>query len=139
MHQNQSHLEHTYILCVEPQTQKLFKVNIGNQEAEEVKLGNGQDIDNKIKREEFKIDQLLDRKKNNDEWFFQNETARNYRSQMIPFYLLEVDASRYPVYIDNSNIDKSLTDDFKINSITILMSDSILETINKELMEYKPR
>ena len=40
VHQNVSTLEQTYILCVEPQTQKLFKVNIGNQEAEEVKLAN---------------------------------------------------------------------------------------------------
>lgn len=45
---------------------------------------------------------------------------------MVPFYLLEVESNQYPVYIDNSNIDKSLTEDYTINSIHINMSDSIL-------------
>lgn len=35
------------------------------------------------------MEELLDREKNYSEWFFQNETAQNYRSQMVPFYLLE--------------------------------------------------
>ena len=134
---NQSQLESTYLLCVEPQTQKLFQVNIGNQEAEEVKLGQGKGIENKIKREEYKIDQLLDRQQHQNEWFFQNEYARNFRSQMVPFYLLEVEASRYPVYVDNSNIEKSLTDDFKINTITIIMSESIKETMVLSVNESK--
>lgn len=45
---------------------------------------------------------------------------------MVPFYLLEVESNQYPVYIDNSNIDRSLTEDYTINNIHINMSDSIL-------------
>ena len=49
---------------------------------------------------------------------------------MVPFYLLEMEANLYPVYVDNSNIDESLTSDFKIHEITIKLSDSIWQTIN---------
>ena len=93
-------------------------------------LESGQEITNKIKREEYKMDKLLDRKTNNEKWFFQNETAQNFRRQMVPFYLLEMEANMYPVYVDNSNIDESLTDDFKINEIHIKISDTIERTID---------
>ena len=49
---------------------------------------------------------------------------------MVPFYLLEMEANLYPVYVDNSNIDESLTSDFKIHEIQIKLSDSIWHTIN---------
>ena len=45
---------------------------------------------------------------------------------MVPFYLLEVESNQYPVYIDNSNLDASLTEDYTIKNIHIGMSDSIL-------------
>ena len=48
---------------------------------------------------------------------------------MVPFYLLEMESNLYPVYIDNSNIDESLTSDFKIHEIRIKMSESIWDTI----------
>ena len=48
---------------------------------------------------------------------------------MVPFYLLEMESNLYPVYIDNSNIDESLTSDFKIHEISIKMSESIWDTI----------
>ena len=78
------------------------------------------------------MDQLLDRSKHSQKWFFQNEMAQNFRRQMVPFYLLEMEANLYPVYVDNSNIDESLTNDFKIKEIEIKLSDSILQTINSQ-------
>ena len=105
---------------------------MGTQTAEEVVLEGGQQITNKIKREEYKMDQLLDRSKHSQKWFFQNEMAQNFRRQMVPFYLLEMEANLYPVYVDNSNIDESLTNDFKIKKIEIKLSDSILQTINSQ-------
>ena len=63
------------------------------------------------------MDQLLDKKDHYNAWFFQNETAQSFRRQMVPFYLLEMEANLYPVYVDNSNIDESLTNDFKISEI----------------------
>ena len=79
-----------------------------------------------------KMDELLDRKTHEKEWFFQNETAKSYRNQMVPFYLLQVESDKYPVYVDNSNIDESLTKDFKISSIRVNMSVSIKETLEHE-------
>jgi hypothetical protein len=110
---------------------------MGTQEAEEVPSKKRSGIENKIKREQYKIDQLLDRKEHGEKWHFQNETARTYRQTMVPFYLLQPEASKYPTYVDNSNIDKSLTDDFKIANITIRLSSSIIENIEKELNNSK--
>ena len=77
------------------------------------------------------MDQLLDRHDHFKEWFFQNETAQIFRRQMVPFYLLEMEARLYPTYVDNSNIDESLTNDFKIHTIQIRLSDSIWQTVNQ--------
>ena len=52
---------------------------------------------------------------------------------MVPFYLLQVESDQYPVYVDNSNIDESLTRDFKICSIDINMSESVKETLESYL------
>ena len=68
-------------------------------------------IENKINREEYKLDTLLDRDEHQKVWFFSNETVNNYRRQMVPFYLLSYESNQYPTYIDNSNIDKSLTEE----------------------------
>ncbi len=54
---------------------------------------------------------------------------------MVPFYLMEMEANMYPVYVDNSNIDESLTNDFKIHEIRIKISDSIKRRIDQ--MEHK--
>ena len=51
---------------------------------------------------------------------------------MVPFYLLELEANMYPVYVDNSNIDESLTHDFKISEIIIKISDTIWESYSKQ-------
>lgn len=48
---------------------------------------------------------------------------------MVPFYLLEREASQYPVYVDNSNIDESLASDFKIDCISVRLSESVQEAI----------
>ena len=126
-------LEDTYLLCVEPVApHKLFQINLGTQEAEEVRLPEGHGIDNKIAREMHKMDELLDRSTHEKEWSFQNDTAKSYRNQMVPFYLLQVESDQYPVYVDNSNIDESLTKDFKINSININMSESIKEALEQD-------
>lgn len=50
---------------------------------------------------------------------------------MVPFYLMEMEANMYPVYVDNSNIDESLTNDFKIHEIRIKISDSIKRRFNQ--------
>ena len=63
-------LEQTYLLCVEPSSKQLFQINLGTQTAEEVVLEQGQEITNKIKREEYKMDQLLDRQDHYQKWFF---------------------------------------------------------------------
>lgn len=75
------------------------------------------------------MDQLLDRQDHNNKWYFENETAQSFRRQMVPFYLMEMEANMYPVYVDNSNIDESLTNDFKIHEIRIKISDSIKRSI----------
>ena len=50
---------------------------------------------------------------------------------MVPFYLLEREASQYPVYVDNSNIDESLASDFKIDCISVGLSESVQEAISE--------
>lgn len=72
-------LEDMNLMCVEPGTKRLFSINIGTQHAEEVKLKSGSTIENKIKREEYKMDVLLGRDDHNNEWFFQHEAVSNYR------------------------------------------------------------
>jgi hypothetical protein len=34
--------------------------------------------------------------------------AERYRRSMVPFYLLEMESNRYPIYIDNSNLNANL-------------------------------
>ena len=76
-------------------------------------------VENKIKREEFKVQELLDQKRFEKIWNFRNPTADRYRRSMVPFYLLVMESNRYPIYIDNSNLNGSLTTDFKIKLITV--------------------
>ena len=127
-------LEELYLCCVDPQTSKTFKVNIGTQEAQEVKLKPGQGVPNKIKREIYKIDELLGRKEHEEYWDFKNEMVDDYRRRMVPFYLLGEESNQYPVYVDNSDIDLSFTGNAEdetfaagitIEEITINMSDSV--------------
>ena len=132
-------LEDTRLLCVTPQKdpQQLFAINLGTQEASSVHLKPHKVIDqndnevqltkiyNKVKREEYKLDTLLDRHQQQKEWFFNNSTAESYRRQMIPFYLLEPECNKYPRYIDHSNINTSLTIDYKLKSVKIKLSGAI--------------
>ena len=92
-----------------------------------MKLKTGHTIENKIKRDEYKMDKLLNRPALNEYWFYQNEAVNNYRRQMVPFYLLEVESNKYPVYIDNSNIDQSATEDYMIPNIHVILSSSVLD------------
>lgn len=52
-------------------------------------------------------------------WNFDNPTADRYRRSMVPFYLLVMESNKYPIYIDNSNLNGSLTTDFKIKLVTV--------------------
>ena len=96
-------------------------------------------IVNKIKSEEFKIDQLLDRAKHGKEWHFNNPTAQNYRRSMVPFYLLEEESNKYPMYIDNSNLAPNLTSDFKIRTLNISVSDEVHATILQDHAHAKEK
>ena len=70
MNAKQTNLDDLYLMCVDPQSKKTFKINIGTQDAEEVLLRPGRDITNKISRELYKIDELLDRQEHEDNWNF---------------------------------------------------------------------
>ena len=127
-------LEELYLCCVDPQSSKTFKVNIGTQEAQEVDLKAGHGCPNRIKRGIYKIDELLGRKEHEEYWDFNNEMVEDYRRRMVPFYLLGEESNRYPVYVDNSDIDLSFTGNAEdeafaagitIEEITINMSDSV--------------
>ena len=74
-HQKHANLDELYLMCVDPQSKKTFKINIGTQNAEEVILRSTRDISNKINRELYKIDELLDRNEHESNWNFQNEAV----------------------------------------------------------------
>jgi len=99
-------LGETFLLCCEPGTKQLFLVSLGNQEAEKIQLPLNYEIDSKIRREEYKMSQLLDREKYEKQWFWDNENAQTYRRQMVPFYLLQEESSRFPTYVDNSEFNE---------------------------------
>jgi len=127
-----STLDDTLLLCVSPgESKQLFSVNLGTQEAQSVSLKVEKKIDNKIKREEFKVSQLLDSEVHRNKWHFDNDTAEIYRRQMVPFYLLEVESNKYPVYVDNSNINQSLTSDYKIQNVNVHISFSVFQTLRQ--------
>jgi len=83
-------------------------------------------IENKIKREEYKISELLDKPKFSKIWHFENPIADYYRRSMVPFYLLVMESNKYPIYIDNSNLNGNLTNDFKIRHVTVHVSSRVL-------------
>lgn len=98
----------SYLVCVEPQSHATFAVNMGLQTAQTVKINEDSPLHdgilNKIRREEFKIDNLLNRTEKQTNWDFDTEYAQIYRHQMIPFYLLEKEANEFPLYVDNSTL-----------------------------------
>ena len=81
-------LEELYLMCIDPRTKKKFRINMGEQTAQEVTFKKEKDIPNKIERDIYKIDELLERKEHEDNWNFQNDTVNDYRRRMVPFYLL---------------------------------------------------
>jgi hypothetical protein len=64
-------------------------------------------VENKIKREEYKIDSLLERSSKQNNWDFDTLDVHRYRRRMIPFYLLEKESNAYPIYVDNSDLKMS--------------------------------
>jgi hypothetical protein len=97
----------SYLVCVEPQTHRTFLLNIGEETVTTVKILNenvGLGLENKIRREEYKMDALLTRASKEADWNFDSADANRYRRRMLPFYLLEKESSACPVYIDNSDL-----------------------------------
>jgi hypothetical protein len=50
---------------------------------------------------------------------------------MVPFYLLVMESNRYPIYIDNSNLNGSLTTDFKIKQVTVQVTSRVNEMLEE--------
>jgi hypothetical protein len=51
---------------------------------------------------------------------------------MVPFYLLEMESNRYPIYIDNSNLNQNLTTNFKIKQLTIHVTHNVMKELTQE-------
>jgi hypothetical protein len=86
-------------------------------------------IESKIRRSEYKIDALLDRKKKESKWDFQNDDANEYRRRMLPFYLLEKESNEYPVYITNNDLKIKMSEckkvkNFKLCKVTVDLKDA---------------
>jgi hypothetical protein len=95
---------------------------------------------NKIKREEFKLAELTDRELRTSEWHYNNPTSERYRRSMVPFYLLENESNKYPIYVDVISMNQNLTKSFKINKITIHLSQSVLEAFKpNQLLTEQPK
>lgn len=89
-------------------------------------------IENKISRFEYKLAELTDRNKFQNLWHFENPTAEWYRRSMVPFYLLEMESNRYPIYIDNSNLNQNLTTNFKIKQLTIHVTPNVMKELTQD-------
>ena len=48
---------------------------------------------------------------------------------MIPFYLLENESNKFPVYVDNSNISPNLTKNFKIRLVNVIIGGQVQSSI----------
>ena len=132
-------LEGHYLLCIDPDSKKTIKIDIGTQEASKTELMEGRTIESRIKREMYKIDKLLDREKMQTNWNFrkENQIVDDYRRSMVPFYLLGEESSSHPVYVDNSDIPMSMTGDKNLedaepgNEIVQIMDAKAATTIEK--------
>ena len=98
----------------------------------------GRSIESKKKREKYKIDDLLDRQEQEKRWDFynpENKAVDEYRRQMVPWYLLNVESNQYPVYVNNEDFEMGLMtggENFErpqssttIENIKINMSESV--------------
>ena len=70
---------------------------------------------------------MLDQEKLDKIWDFNNTTADRYRRSMVPFYLLVMESNKYPIYVDNSNLNPNLTTDFKIKLVTVQVTAKVNE------------
>lgn len=91
-----------------------------------------QRIDNKIARDRYKIDYLLDRKVQEEKWIWMNPSVENYRRMMVPFYLLEEECNPFPVYVDNSTINTSLTLSHYLKNIKIILSHTVFDVLQHQ-------
>lgn len=51
---------------------------------------------------------------------------------MVPFYLLEMESNRYPIYVDNSNLNSNLTSNFKIKNLTVHVTQAVIKELKQE-------
>ena len=115
------------LLCVEPDSSRVFGLNLGTQQTCDYPYAVQDSIKNQIAREEFKLQELLGTGKN---WDFGNQTAQRYRRSMLPFYLLHDESSLFPRYVNNATVTKNLTGDFKIKQLTVTLADSVLAALS---------
>lgn len=73
------------------------------------------------------------------DWHLGNPTAERYRRSMVPFYLLENESNRYPIYVDNSNLNPNLTQNYKIKYLTVHVTRSVLSELNEQVKKTSPR
>lgn len=91
-----------------------------------------QRIDNKIARDRYKIDYLLDRKVQEEKWIWMNPSVENYRRMMVPFYLLEEECNPFPVYVDNSTINTNLTLSHYLKNIKVILSHTVFDVLHHQ-------
>jgi hypothetical protein len=87
----------------------LFAIDLAQEVVHKIDLNNDQGpyytgVMNKIKREEFKIDKLIDRREKELNWDFTNDNVTTYRRSMIPLYLLHLEASSFPIYLSQTTL-----------------------------------
>jgi len=133
------HLEDTLLLCVEPGSKQVFSLNLGTQETDALSKTIQRNIENKIMREEYKLSELTDRQKLSEDWHFENPTSERYRRSMVPFYLLEVESNRYPIYVDNSNLNSNLTTNFKIKNLTVHVTQAVIKELTAAQRCHSPK
>ena len=81
-----------HLVCVEPDTNIQFTIDLQTGSASLIHINDTQlqeQIRTKIKREEYKLNYILNRDVKEEEWEFNNEAVWNYRCQQFPIYLLQ--------------------------------------------------
>ena len=117
---------------MDPSSGKTFSVNLGLQTCDAVELNEVNRIDNKIARDRYKVDYLLDRAEHERNWEWQGQSVENYRRMMVPFYLLEEECNPYPVYTDNSTLTVGISQSHQLKSIKVLLGESIITELRRQ-------
>ena len=75
-------LQESFLVCVEPETTRMFAINLMSGKASMISLNNNHQSEvtkTKVKREEYKVNFLLTRDIKEAQWDFNNEAVWNYR------------------------------------------------------------